>query len=411
MNMIYNENSRPETLCLAFDRLNISESISNQSFNSSIKSTETLFSTYLEVYFKLICQQLRQDKKNLFGSPNQVNLNALKIAYPVLLVFGILGNLVSFVVMLKMHKRKKKSNRFSINLAALALADLAVLIFGCFREYSDDILEWRIRSMNSFFCKLFYFECYLFSCFSAYLHAYISIERWYAVSNPIKSKISPFKNRKLILVLFLMCVLVSLPYIYVAQIKKLVSVNKENLIDVQIINVCEIIQESLLADLVLAVNDYIICCMIPFLFTFSFCSLTLSQLFKNKRMKFDAYLKEINENNNLDRNTNHSIKLSEREQIINSNSASNLKLTMMLMSLPICYLITNFPIFILLIAQFYNQKTNDYRLELVIAKVLMYTNNSINILFYIFLGKNFKKVLTDLIFKKISLKFNRINNS
>ena len=124
-------------------------------------------------------------------------------------------------------------------------------------------------------------------------------------------------------------------------------------------------------------------------------------------MKFDAYLKEINENNNLDQNTNHSIKLSEREQIINSNSASNLKLTMMLMSLPICYLITNFPIFILLIAQFYNQKTNDYRLELVIAKVLMYTNNSINILFYIFLGKNFKKVLTDLIFKKISLKFNR----
>ena len=162
MDIIYNENSKPETFCLAFKRLNLDENTSNHGLNSSIikeKSTETAISNYLKAYIKLICQQLKQN--------DPVNLNIVKIAYPILLVLGILGNLVSIMVMIKMYKRKNKSNRYSINLAALAFADLVVLIFGCFREYSDDILEWRIRSMNAIFCKLFYFECYLFSCFSA----------------------------------------------------------------------------------------------------------------------------------------------------------------------------------------------------------------------------------------------------
>ena len=80
----------------------------------------------------------------------------------------------------------------------------------------------------------------------------------------------------------------------------------------------------------------------------------------------------------------------------------------MIMTLPICYLITNFPIFIILILQFCsldNHTRDQYKLELTIAKVFMYINNSINIIFYIFLGKSFNKVFIDLIFKKFYIKF------
>jgi hypothetical protein len=394
MNLIYNEN--PETFCLAIERLNPSENISNQSLNSSMAAEKSI-SNYLEAYFTLICHQLRQSEQaHLFVSANQLNSSAVKFAYPVLLVLGVLGNTASFMAMLAMHKRKKKSNRLSVNLAALAVADVGVLAFGCFREYSDDVLGWRVRSMNALLCKLLYFECYLFSCFSAYLHAYIAIERWRAVSRPIKSRVSSCQNKKSMAVLFVASVVASLPYAFLARVKQSLRVSKESLVGVQVASACEIAQESSLADLIVAVNDCLICCMIPFLLTFSFCALTLLQLVKNKRTKSDPTGKHLS-----------SMKLSESEQMVASDSASNLKLTMMLMSLPVCYLITNFPIFVILIAQFYDQNANDYKLELVVAKVLMYTNNSVNILFYVFLGKNFRKVLADLMFRRFCFKFTR----
>jgi hypothetical protein len=449
MNLIFSEDSKPENFCLTIERLNLTEDISNESINTTqAQSSDNIISNHLEKYLKIVCQHIMQNEKNLFGSSDQIKVNIVKIAYPIILVFGILGNLISLIIMIKIYRRKNSLNRFSINLAALSLADLAVLIFGCFREYSDDVFEWRLRSINVFFCKSFYFNCYLFSCFSSYIQAFISIERWYAISNPIKSKINSFKNKKNIIILFLICFVVSLPYVYIAQLKKMVRVNEANLMDVQITSLCEIVQESFLTDLILAINDYIICCVIPFILAFTFSSLTLLQLLKNNRLKVDTNLtknntenlemtnqnvnsknnkddESVNEslliNNNLDEPDNKldsdSTKLKAYSRItsqhshlqrINSNSASNLKLTLMLMTLPVCYVLTNFPIFIILIAQFYNfsshNKASEFKVELAVAKVLMYTNNSINIMFYLFLGKSFKKVFVDLICKSFNFK-------
>ena len=91
--------------------------------------------------------------------------------------------------------------------------------------------------MNLFLCKFIYFNCYLFSCFSSYLHVFISYERWYAVSNPIKSKTNPLNNKKIILIIFIVCVLFSSPYIYFAQMKSLFGPNSKNNINLQCINV------------------------------------------------------------------------------------------------------------------------------------------------------------------------------
>jgi hypothetical protein len=414
MNIINNEYKKSETFCLTIEKLNSNENISNQSIS--------IISNYLEKYLKLACQHIRREEKSLFEPVDQVKMNTMKIAYPLILVFGLVGNILSFIIMIQVYKRKRRAeNRFAINLIALSIADLAVLTFGCFREYSDEVLEWRLRSTNLFFCKFFYFNCYLFSCFSSYLHAFISIERWYAVSNPIKSRISTVRNKRYILIIFSMCFLISLPYVYIAQLKQEVTVNQANLIDVQVANVCEIVQESFFVDLLIAINDYVICCIIPFILAFAFSSLTLLQLFKNKRIKVDHNLEIMTQKlipNSCsfdDKLTNKASRIISQEselKINNSHSASNLKLTLMLMTLPICYVITNFPIFLILIFQFYTSnahKPNGDKSELAIAKVFMYTNNSINILFYVFLGKNLKKVLNDLIFKTFSFKFKFIS--
>jgi hypothetical protein len=70
------------------------------------------------------------------------------------------------------------------------------------------------------------------------------------------------------------------------------------------------------------------------------------------------------------------------------------------MSLPISYIITNFPIFFTIILQFIPKNEShldeNEKEQHTIAKVLMYINNSINILFYIFLGQNFRKQFKEL---------------
>lgn len=98
---------------------------------------------------------------------------------------------------------------------------------------------------------------------------------------------------------------------------------------------------------------------------------------------------------------NHSSSITSRR----TPPKSNFKLTLMLMALPISYLVTTFPIFLIVIhgcilhlrnkdnnnwSGFINH-TDDFQLAYALAKIAMYINNSINILFYILLGKNLRK--------------------
>lgn len=253
-----------------------------------------------------------------------------------------------------------------------------------------------------------------------------------------------------------MCVFISLPYIYIAKIKTLVNINKKNPLNLKILYKCEAAQESFISDLVMAIFDLIFFFKIPFLSIFLFSSVSLIKLFQNKRnfnFKVDFFSKkrnsiQLSETNSQTikattktRNSSksetisnkgirlHLINLFSRQPASNSSfshitgnssikinlhrinsSSSSIKQTLILMTLPISYVITNFSIFIILILQFYpfnDHSTNEYELELVIAKVLMYINNSVNIFYYVFLGNSFRQVFKELTIEAFNLKFIR----
>ena len=392
----------------------------------------SFFENYFKIfenYLKIICE-IQDDGANEIQS-DQIKLSILKYVYPIILVFGILGNIVSLTVMIKIYIKKRGLYGFTLNLAALSLADLAVLIFGCFREYSDVILEWRLRSMNLFMCKFFYFNCYFFSCFSAYLHSYIAYERWYAVSSPLKFKIKPLKNKLLISFTLIFSFLISCPYIYFAEIKSFVAVNEKNSFDVKILNECEATQDHFLLDLILATSDSLFYCIVPFLLSFVFSMISLFSLcFKNvngvSKRPNNEFLRMIS----LDESTNviiddhiglenkkrHNNNLTlayKRAKMLNRqvstvNPSSNIKLTIMFLAIPISYLITALPIFIIILLQFFfiGDRVNNNESELAVAKMLMYINCSINILFYIFLGKSLRNDFLDI----LSLRFLRFKS-
>ena len=93
------------------------------------------------------------------------------------------------------------------------------------------------------------------------------------------------------------------------------------------------------------------------------------------------------------------IKLTPMNSVRSSKPASSLRMTLILMAIPISYLILSFPIFIILIygwimRVFHSngmEASYSFDIACVIGTVLMYIDNSINILFYTVLGKNLRK--------------------
>ena len=92
-------------------------------------------------------------------------------------------------------------------------------------------------------------------------------------------------------------------------------------------------------------------------------------------------------------------------QVSTVNPSSNIKLTIMFLAIPISYFITALPVIMIILLQFFfvGDRVNNNESELAIAKMLMYINCSINILFYIFLGKSLRNDFLDV----LSLRFLR----
>ena len=104
-------------------------------------------------------------------SLNLIKYNLIKYLYPFMFVLGLFGNLFSISVLLKINRSKSKANRnFSSCLIMLAFSDIILILFGCLREYCEEILNWKIRSHSNYICKIFFFICYLFRYLFRILH-------------------------------------------------------------------------------------------------------------------------------------------------------------------------------------------------------------------------------------------------
>ena len=372
--------------------------------------------------------EVQNPNKMIKNKTKSINFSIIKYIYPIILTIGIIGNILSIILMIKAYKIKKYSCKFLINLIVLSIADLSVLIFGCFREYSDDVLEWKLRSMNIYSCKMIYFSCYLFSCFSAYIHCYISYERWYAIVNPIKSKINRLKNKRYILALFVLCIFISLPFAYHSQIKEFITDHKKKLNETKLVRECVISEPNHSSEAMLAVIDFMFYCLLPFSIASAFCISSLAHLFSGNKKQTEVLLLEnrrrfasskadssvFQSNQNIleisqnKRQSNDELLYRVKSRyfrnsemfILNINQSSNLKLSVMLLALPVNYLITTLPVFIMIILQFlplgYNSP-NRFKTEMSIAKTFMYVNNSINIFLYVLMGKSLRKDVFDIV--------------
>ena len=221
---------------------------------------------------------------------NLVRYNLVKHVYPFLLLFGIIGNLVSCLAMVKKYKGEMKSQRktvhtFSFCLAILCFADLTILVLGGLSEYVEQVLEFSVRSSSVFACKFLYFTCYLFSSFVSYLYAFIALDRWQAATKPIEYKQKQTsRHHKQVLVISVYCFVICSPFFYFPTLIKLPD-------DTTSSNNTTFEKKCRLAvDLFkpLTLLDAIFYSFLPFIITFIFSTLTLIALIRERRSLYES---------------------------------------------------------------------------------------------------------------------------
>ena len=147
--------------------------------------------------------------------------------------------------------------------------------------------------------------------------------------------------------------------------------------------------------------DAIIYSCLPFVLTFVFSFFTLLTLFR-RRTNFFA---KRNEDTTQMSTSSSSFKASFTKS--RERHLSKLKLTLMLMTFPLTYLLTTCPVFVIITLKLFEnhfaQFETNFESELVIAKTLMYANNSFNVLLFILLGKKLRDDVIQLFkFKRVS---------
>ena len=430
-------------------KINISSLIKNNTVRN-VSNQEQYTNNLSAPFNQADLMKLMYFCKNL--SPiNQMRHNFIKYLWPILIVFGLFGNLISIIVMLKKYTSKTKYNKqFSFCLANLCFADLAIIFFGCIREYIDEVYNVSIRSKSIHSCRFFFFVCYLFSAYSSYLYSFLGYSQWQSITNIKKFEKNQMqqtkRNKITISIIFLSCVLICLPFLYYPLINESIKADFSQPLDVKIDEKCEIDQNG---DILLTLLDSIIFCFVPFLLCILFSILTASQIIKRsqfrkkffnnsyarsrslstKKTKLDSLKNVTHENFEL-----QNIELKPREEkvenikidstpvpnsikklgthfcneidVTNEKTHSNYEFSILLIAFPVTYVVANsliFSIILFRLIEYYFElgKKVDYEMGFLVSKMFMYLNNSLNILLFIIFDKNFRKEIL-YIMKKIT---------
>ena len=409
-------------------------------------------------YLSWTCNATSTEDIDVSTQSNRIKLDLIKYVYPFLIVFGLLGNLLSFKVMLKRFRCEKEKS--SLSLAILSLADLAIILLGPTRELLENTFHLEIKSYSGLTCKFIFYAAYLLSAFSAYIFAYISYERYQAIAHPIQYKQKSL-GRTFFQIGFILafCAAITVPFFVFSTLIANVKLDGVDRLDVK--RRCEISSHVYFELIIFDASLYF---GTPFSVIIVFSMLSFGKLIRNKnclsislfgRMKsspmskkasvkssrvssrnpstiellkikrtfepnvykkrgmnsffqvknltpsVEIVVKSNDETDSIENSTFHSNNpnLAVRKEnafiLKNAESLSKSKITLMLLFLPILYLITNFPVFLFILLEIFSSKDTieSYDLAFHLSRIFMYVNNCLNVLFFILIGKHFRKDL------------------
>lgn len=299
---------------------------------------------------------------------------------PILLIIGTFGNILSFLILRKSMMRV--STYFY--LAVLALADLLVLYIGLLRLWTGEITGVDIRNSNNWICKITIFLSYTASDFSVWLIVAVTVERYIAVCHPLKASI--------------LCSVQRARVVTVSMLVLLIMINSHFLLTVHISDTylnesarCEAVPEhQFMVNIVWPYVDTVLYSFAPNFLLFNLNFWIIKQVVTAKKCRTQLQHCTSGRNNQLQKRL---------------PSEGCIKLTIMLLTVSLSFIITTFPVNIYLILkslwkdeQGLNQLVRQALIS-TITEQLMYVNHCINFYLYCATGKKFRNHMEKLVCK------------
>ena len=298
---------------------------------------------------------------------------------PILLLVGTLGNLLSLLVLTQESMRKLAVYNY---LAVLSVADTLVLYSGVFVEWLRDLYGYSIS--QPWLCKLNTVIRYTASQYSVWIIVAVTVERYIAIAHTLRAVGFCTRRKAAIVMLTLFMVLLTLNghTLFTATVKHYdesttnTTAHQGNSIEYQ----CGFSNGTYIRDIWPWV-DACFYSLLPFAVILSLNILIIRSVHQSDRQR-----RTMGSITSTDSNAAH------RE--------SEAKMTRILITISFVFLLTTLPVNIAWLVQrkghlTFNEpcKSSDIFLAVVIGRMLMYTNHSINFFLYLFSGIKFREKL------------------
>ncbi|CAF0785489.1 unnamed protein product [Adineta ricciae] len=323
------------------------------------------------------------------------------IALPVLIIFGSICNIITFIVM---RRRRMRVSSTCFYMATLAVTDTVVLWTGCLNQWFYMIQLQTLVVKSNLSCKLLPFLFVFFADASVWIIVCMSFERYFAVSRPLKaSQMCTTRRAKwVLLTIFGVFVLIDGHYLITLELQLL---NDEY-------PVCHPkIWARLFVEKIFVYIDALKYSAIPFCILVVLSILIIQRVFHAEGIS--AQLQNLNYLRNYRRYTlTTSPTLFSRSpstlginSAIQTNSSSNTRVgrrvTLMLLSVSIAFCIFSAPMSLMQIIQSVT-KPGHYEIPLAIGKAVaelcQYINHSCSFFLYALTGRVFRREFIRLFF-------------
>lgn len=305
----------------------------------------------------------------------------------VILFFGTLGNVMSFIVLCNLTGKTVST---FIYLSILALVDQFVLICGLLRSWIDHLLMSKMENRNKIFCKLSQFLGTSASVLSVWLIVAVTLERTIVISFPFQAHNLIQKNRAIIIATIMACVIIFLNshFLFTVDLVKTISAidNSKN------ISLCIFSNQFSSFETSWILIDAIVYSFLPFTLILILNIVIMVKVCQARK-------------------TRRSMMTLKRSQHSSERSESTRQLTVMLLMISGTFLLTTTPIFIVKMIHWapaiFKRKQMDKN-ELTIkdiavsqfadsiAAFLMHLNHAMNFYLYCASGNKFRSTLKSL---------------
>ena len=156
---------------------------------------------FLDALFNNIYKNARYLRFSAFVMNYKLVQSVLALVNFLLIAFGTVGNLLTFVILMRRSIRKHSCMRY---LAALCVIDILCLYTWNFSlVYKELFTSRKIEFESAFICRLFSFYCYFILQSSSWVICCIGIERVLIIASKNSSKVAQFAKRTSLITLII----------------------------------------------------------------------------------------------------------------------------------------------------------------------------------------------------------------